>query len=141
MKIGILILFSDCEKEINKMMIRQLSQHTNSEICLINNASKDATYSVLKEVRNSIGKHISLIDIKKNKGLEPAIKAGIRFLLNKEELKYFIYLKSSQLSNVNELITKFNYDKQRSFNPDCKLLLNKKRVFKNVYSFHEIQHA
>lgn len=99
MKKGIVIVFSEDEDRINKDELINLSNHKNTEICLVNNGSKDHTLEVLNAVKDTLeSSSISIIDIKKNIKTIAAVKAGARYLFSVEDLKYIIYLKSNILS-------------------------------------------
>ena len=99
MKKGIVIVFSEDEDRINKDELRNLSNHKNTELCLVNNGSKDHTLEVLNAVKDNLESScISIIDIKKNIRTIAAVKAGARYLFSVEDLRYIVYLKSNILS-------------------------------------------
>jgi glycosyltransferase involved in cell wall biosynthesis len=99
MKKGIVIVFSEDENRINKDELRNLSNTKNTELCLVNNGSKDNTLEVLNEVKDNLeSTSISIIDIKKNIRTIAAVKAGSRYLFSIADLSYIVYLKSNILS-------------------------------------------
>ena len=99
MKKGIVIVFSEDEYRINKDELRNLSNHKNTELCLVNNGSKDHTLDVLNAVKDNLeSTSISIIDIKKNIRTIAAVKAGARYLFSVEDFRYIVYLKSNILS-------------------------------------------
>ena len=99
MKKGIVIVFSEDEDRINKDELRNLSNHKNTELCLVNNGSKDHTLEVLNAVKDNLESTcISIIDIKKNIRTIAAAKAGARYLFSVGDLRYIVYLKSNILS-------------------------------------------
>ena len=99
MKKGIVIVFSEDEDRINKDELINLSNHKNTELCFVNNGSKDHTLEVLNEVKDNLeSTSISIIDIKKNIRTIAAVKAGARYLFSVGDLRYIVYLKSNILS-------------------------------------------
>lgn len=87
MKVGIIIPCSDVE---DKISVNQFADFINTEsgyhLCFVNFGSKDNTLSLLHELENEVGDLVSILDVKRNKGLVSAIKAGVRFLFNKSEI-------------------------------------------------------
>ena len=87
MKVGIIIPCSDVE---DKISVSQFADFINTEsghhLCFVNFGSKDNTLSLLHELENEVGDLVSILDVKRNKGLVSAIKAGVRFLFNKSEI-------------------------------------------------------
>jgi transposase-like protein len=100
MKIGIVIIFHNNEKEIDKKYIIKNSNNSRTiELCLVNNDSKDHTYSVLKEIKENCD-NVSVVNIKKFKSESSAIRAGTRFMINQFKIKHIGYI------NVNKLDSK-----------------------------------
>ena len=87
MKVGIIIPCSDVE---DKISVSQFADFINTEtgyhLWFVNFGSKDNTLSLLHELENEVGNLVSILDVKRNKGLVSAIKAGVRFLFNKSEI-------------------------------------------------------
>lgn len=105
MRVGILILFSNDEKEIKiNELIKLFGSKCTLEVCFVNNGSIDNTLNVLKIVHESIEKEkVSILDIKKNKGVKTAVKAGVRYLLSKREIGYIVYLSFRKLHHYTDL--------------------------------------
>lgn len=134
MKKGIVIVFSEDEDRINKDELRNLSNHKNIELCLVNNGSKDHTLEVLNAVKDTLeSSSISIIDIKKNIKTIAAVKAGARYLFSVEDLKYIIYLKSNILSYFKnrqfEVLKKIENEFVSSF-----LKKNNRKKIRKLYS-------
>ena len=134
MKKGIVIVFSEDEDRINKDELRNLSNHKNIELCLVNNGSKDHTLEVLNAVKDTLeSSSISIIDIKKNIKTIAAVKAGARYLFSVEDLKYIIYLKSNILSYLKnrqfEVLKKIENEFVSSF-----LKKNSRKKIRKLYS-------
>ena len=134
MKKGIVIVFSEDEDRINKDELKNLSNHKNIELCLVNNGSKDHTLEVLNAVKDTLeSSSISIIDIKKNIKTIAAVKAGARYLFSVEDLKYIIYLKSNILSYFKnrqfEVLKKIENEFVSSF-----LKKNSRKKIRKLYS-------
>ncbi|WAC01349.1 glycosyltransferase [Lacinutrix neustonica] len=100
MNIGIIIIFHNNEEDIDtKVFAQQLDYANNIEFCLVNNASKDNTYQLLKEIKDTRMTNVSIIDIKKFKSDVAAVRAGARYLSNQFTLKSIGYV-STNLINI-----------------------------------------
>ena len=66
MKIGVIILFFNNEKEIDSIQFKNIfNQIKNMEVCFVNNGSKDNTLQMLKFIKDENNANIHLLDIKK----------------------------------------------------------------------------
>lgn len=143
MNIGILIIFSNNEKEINNTLLNGLlTIQEQSLICLVNNASKDETLEKLLTFKESLP-NINIIDIKINKGNKAAIKAGVRFLCNQKELQHIGFLnfeKMGSLKNLNKIIQAVKMNKELITHYNLKEQIDKqtqRSLLKNVFSIVE----
>ena len=103
MEIGIIIIFHNNEKNINKeLFIRQINEIQKIKFCLVNNCSKDKTYQLLKEVKKESESDISIVDIKKLVSKSSAKRAGARFMFNKYELNHIGYINTKSLDLTND---------------------------------------
>jgi hypothetical protein len=92
MKIGVIIVFNNNALEIEQGLFNSLfSFKSDVHLCLVNNGSRDDTADKLDMLIDTSGLNCTLIDIKKNKGLKFAIKAGVRYFYNEKKFKYFGY--------------------------------------------------
>ena len=99
MKTGIIIVFHNSEKHIDKdLFIRCAEQLLNLKFCLVNNESKDETYNLLKEIKEEC-ENVSVVNIKKFKSDISAVKAGARFMFNQSEFKHLGYVNMNLLDN------------------------------------------
>lgn len=106
MKIGIIIIFFNNEKDINISLFNELfnlKKHT--QLCLVNNGSSDGTLEKLQEFKLTYESNINILDVKRNKGDEAAIKAGARYLFNQNEIKHIGYLNVEKCNSVQDLKT------------------------------------
>ena len=130
MKLGIIIICYNNENDIDiGHCVKYLNKVKDIEICLVNNNSKDNTYSVLKEIKEYCG-HVSIVDIKKFKSDNSAVKAGARFMSSQFNLKYLGFINTNMISKYQDLsqLIKAILDNQvdiLKYNPS---FLNKKGI-------------
>ena len=77
-------------------------------LCLVNNGSRDDTLDKLEMLIDTSGLDCTLIDIKQNKGVNFAIKAGARYFFSQNKLKYFGYSTTSNVRATNDLFSLMN---------------------------------
>ena len=116
MKTGIIIIFHNNEKEIDtSFFIEQIKQTKNLELCLVNNDSKDNTYQLLKEITEACN-NVSVVNIKKFKPDNSAVRSGARFMFNKFDLKHLGYVTTNLLNiryhGLNGLIKAINENEE-----------------------------
>ena len=103
MKLGIIIICYNNENDIDiGHCVKYLNKVKDIEICLVNNNSKDNTYSVLKEIKEYCG-HVSIVDIKKFKSDNSAVKAGARFMSSQFNLKYLGFINTNVIREYENL--------------------------------------
>lgn len=99
MKTGIIIVFHNYEKHIDKaLFIKYAEQLSNIKFCLVNNESKDDTYEILKEIKEQ-SKNVSVVNIKKFKSDVSAVKAGARYMNSHNKFKHLGYVNTNLLDN------------------------------------------
>lgn len=107
MKIGIIIICYNNEMDIDiGHCTKYLNKVKDIEICLVNNHSNDNTYDVLKEIKESCN-NVSIVNIKKFKSDNAAVKAGARFMTSQFNLKHLGFVNMNMISkydNLNMLI-------------------------------------
>lgn len=146
MKKGIIILFSEDEKTINKNQLINIFKQKDVKLCFVNNGSKDNTLQALEAVMGEADTHsISIIDIKKNTTTNAAVKAATRYIQNSEDIKCILYIKSNLLKNLEDkkkqiellkiIETQF---KQALYNHKSSKDLKKNFSYKELLSFQKI---
>jgi glycosyltransferase involved in cell wall biosynthesis len=139
MKKGIIILFSEDEKKIHKDQFINLFNQKEIKLCFVNNGSKDNTLMVLESVKDDLDpRSISIIDIKIDKGVNAAIKAGARYLLSARDLKWIMHFKSNMLPYFEDIENQLNVIQkiEDKFNDNLSQAKNGKKT-KNIFSFKE----
>ncbi|AOR27931.1 glycosyltransferase, GT2 family [Formosa sp. Hel1_33_131] len=137
MKKGIIIVFSNNEKEIKETQFDKLLDKDVAEFCFVNNASNDHTLDKLKDIKTKTFNNISIVDVKKNKGTKAAIKAGVRYLVNNKELKLIIYLvfyKNTDFLNLEYTLNIMMNRNKKIIN----LNTNNRNILQNVFSLEQL---
>ena len=137
MKKGIIIVFSNNEKEIKETQFDKLLDKDVAEFCFLNNASNDHTLDKLKDIKTKTFNNISIVDVKKNKGTKAAIKAGVRYLVNNKELKLIIYLvfyKNTDFLNLEYTLNIMMNRNKKIIN----LNTNNRNILQNVFSLEQL---
>jgi hypothetical protein len=138
MNSGVIIIFSNFEKEIANYDKQNLLRISTNKICFVNNASKDNTLNILKNLKFESQNNIQILDIKQDKGLKYALKAGARLLLSESEFDFIVYLKSSTLEYLEvleEYLTNFQ-EKKQDYNSLSSR--SKRNVLNDVFSIDEL---
>jgi hypothetical protein len=138
MNSGVIIIFSNFEKEIANFDKQNLLSISTNKVCFVNNASKDNTLNILKNLKFESQNNIQILDIKQDKGLKYALKAGARLLLSESEFDFIVYLKSSTLEYLEvleEYLTNFQ-EKKQDYNSLSSR--SKRNVLNDVFSIDEL---
>lgn len=144
-RIGIIIVCHNIEKNINKnLFVKHLNQAKNLELCLVNNASRDNTYQILKEIKELSLIDFSIVDIKKFKSDNSAVRSGARFMFNQFDLNHLGYVNTNLLNtkkySINGLINHIreNQDLILEYNKSLKESSKiKQTLFQSVFSINE----
>ena len=93
MKTGIIIPCYNEEKRLNKeAFVQFITNNEEYHLCFVNDGSKDNTMGVLKEMKMEVPNQISIVDVKKNVGKATAVRAGVRYLYNREDIAYIGFI-------------------------------------------------
>ncbi|MGY6650031.1 glycosyltransferase [Wenyingzhuangia sp. IMCC45574] len=89
MKTGIII---PCYNEANRLDTKAFADfaktHNDYHICFVNDGSADNTLEVLHSVKSESPTNISVIDVKVNAGKAAAVRSGVQYLDQKEDIGY-----------------------------------------------------
>ena len=139
MKIGILIIFRNDERVIEvKKFIELFAGKEKLNVCFVNNGSTDHTLELLKEIQEESSITISIIDVKKSRGHNSAIKAGVRYLTSQHDLPYILCMQKYVSQDFSTLKKVFRIIAQEK--GVVKDLFNKTKCMthKNVFSLRGI---
>ena len=86
---GIIIPFYNEEQRLNKSVLQKfVHQDHEYHLCLVNNGSKDKTIKFLKEIQSINDYKVSIVDLKRKTSKAGAVRAGVRYLENYEDMDY-----------------------------------------------------
>ncbi|WP_179352118.1 glycosyltransferase [Winogradskyella vidalii] len=149
MRIGIIIIFHNNETDIDTtFFIEQIKASEYIDLCFVDNESKDATISVLEDIKEACPTKVSVIEIKRSVSEIAATKAGARYMFNEFNLKHIGYINVNALKpeeqTLNALIKSFCTHKDGIIDFNLKTIKDqeiKKTLFKSVFSVVEyLQH-
>jgi len=138
MNSGVIIIFSNNEKDINDLHKENLLNINANKVCFVNNASTDNTLNLLNNIKFESKNNISILDIKHDKGAKSAIKSGARLLLSESEFDFIVYLQSNMLEYLDVLkgyLINFEENKQ---DYDSLPTRSKRNVLNNVFSIDQL---
>ena len=138
MKIGIIIIFHNNEKQIDPtFLIEQIKQTINLELCFVNNASKDHTYDLLMDIKYACD-NVSVVNVRKFKSDISAVKAGARFMFSEFNLKHIGYASTNLLNikhhGLNGLINVISENQDAILNYNVNTLKKRQTLFQSVFS-------
>jgi hypothetical protein len=138
MNSGVIIIFSNNEKDINDLYKENLLAINANKVCFVNNASTDNTLNLLNNIKFESKNNISILDIKHDKGVKSALKSGARLLLSESEFDFIVYLQSNMLEYLEVLkgyLINFEENKQDYNSLPTR---SKRNVLNNVFSIDEL---
>ena len=138
MNSGVIIIFSNNEKDINDLYKENLLAINANKVCFVNNASTDNTLNLLNNIKFESKNNISILDIKHDKGVKSALKSGARLLLSESEFDFIVYLQSNMLEYLKVLkgyLINFEENKQDYNSLPTR---SKRNVLNNVFSIDEL---
>tara|TARA_B110000908_G_C10248363_1_gene450262 strand:- start:140 stop:667 length:528 start_codon:yes stop_codon:yes gene_type:complete len=136
-KTGVIILFSNDEQEIQRINFNKILKNNSIKFCLVNNASKDNTIGKLENIYRQTN-NIAVLDIKKDKGIKVAVKAGVRYLKNHESLNAIVYFEFNKIQNFENLMRKVNLLFTEGNGLKSKLNSSTRTNLKNILSLEEL---
>jgi hypothetical protein len=101
MKKGLIIIFDKDDLATLKNLSVKLSFNKHIKICLINNGNDNKILNLLTKLKNKSKCDVFILNLRKEKTLMLAVKAGVRFLYNINDLDLIFYTKpKASLSKV-----------------------------------------
>jgi len=111
MKVGIIIVFNSIENSsFKEALINKINSLKDVSICLVNNESNEKTDYYLNEISERC-KNTTVVNIKRSKSINSAIRAGARFMFNQHKLKHMGYLYDLSTKELVEIIEVFKTNK------------------------------
>lgn len=112
MKLGIIIIFNsfDCST-LKDQLIETIKSLNDVCFCLVNNNSNEETDNYLNEISHKCD-NTNVINIKKSKSPNSAIRAGARFMINRHNLNQLGYINNSTNLKLIEVIKVFKSNQE-----------------------------
>ena len=103
MKLGIIIICKNNENDIDvNLCTRYLKTVIDTKFCLVNNSSEDKTHALLERIKDR-SQNVSVVNIKKMKSDNSAVKAGARFMFNQFTLDHIGFVNANTINNYEDL--------------------------------------
>jgi len=99
MKKGLIIIFDKDDFTILKNLSFKLSFNKQIRICLINNGNHNKILTLLSKLKDESKCDVFILNLRKEKPLMLAVKAGVRFLYNIDDLDLILYTKPKNIFN------------------------------------------
>lgn len=140
MKFGIVVVFNTTESiPLKEQLINMLNSLNDVCFCLVDNSNKEKTANYLNEIADKCN-NTNVINIKKGKSFNSAIRAGARFMFNRHNLEHLGYINNSRNIQLIEVI-KFFKNNRKEIIDMVTQEQNKKTIkqtlFQRVFSIEE----
>jgi len=133
MKKGLIIIFDKNDFTMLKDLSFKLSFNKQIRICLINNGNDNKILTLLNRLKDKSKSDVFILNLRREKSLMLAVKAGVRFLYNIDDLDLILYTKPNNIFDkiiIEKLVKISDID-----------LVNKKEervLLRKVYSLDEV---
>ena len=133
MKKGIIIIFGKSDIEISANLSFKSSFNKKFKICLVNNGNDHKVLKFLDKLKKLSKCDISILNLRKEKKSMLAVKAGVRFLTNTEDVNIFVYAKPKNIldKNLMKKILKISDE-------DLENKIDERVLLRKVYSLDEL---
>ncbi|MGO4911010.1 dolichyl-phosphate beta-glucosyltransferase [Leeuwenhoekiella sp. W20_SRS_FM14] len=106
MKTAIIIPCYNEANRINKAAFeRFIKESENYHLCFVNDGSKDETLKVLKNIQRVNENKVTVIDMKRNSGKAAAVRAGARYLYNREDIDNVGFIDADLSTDFEDFIS------------------------------------
>ncbi|XCF05337.1 response regulator [Tamlana crocina] len=106
--VGVVIpCYNEEERLLSTEFLNYIDKNSGYHLCFVNDGSKDNTLQVLKNLQKGREDFITVYDCEKNGGKAEAVRQGMLFMAQKEDLDYIGFLDadlSTDLSDFDDLV-------------------------------------
>ncbi|MFY0712686.1 response regulator [Seonamhaeicola sp. NFXS20] len=106
--VGVVIpCYNEEERLLSTEFLNYIDKYTGYHLCFVNDGSKDNTLQVLKDLQKGREDFITVYDCEKNGGKAEAVRQGMLFMAQKEDLDYIGFLDadlSTDLRDFDDLV-------------------------------------
>ncbi|WP_299060882.1 hypothetical protein [uncultured Polaribacter sp.] len=133
MKKGIIIIFGKNEGILSNTLNFSTFFNEKIKICLVNNGNHDNFFKEIQSLKEPLNNDVAIVNLRKETSIKLAVKAGVRFLSNKEDIQLIIYAQPISIANpmlLKKLIAVFKQE-----------FISKKEervLLRSVYSLNEV---
>jgi hypothetical protein len=133
MKKGIIVIFGKNDIDVLKTGTFNLFYNKQFQICFVNNGNDNKVLNSLIKLKESSKFDISILNLRKEKGVQQAIKAGVRFISNLENVNLIVHSTPKSIFNKKLMAKLVEISEENlGIKKDERVLLRK------VYSLDEI---
>jgi hypothetical protein len=115
-EVGIIV---PCYNEEKRLKIDEfksfLSQNNQHIVCFVNDGSTDNTIKTLESLRDEFGSQVIVIDCIKNLGKAGAVRAGVNYLKDKQNIKYIGFLDADLSTDFGDFLNLVDVIKASKF--------------------------
>jgi len=113
MKVGIIIVFNSIENSsFKEELINTINSLCDVSFCLVNNERNEKTDCYLNDISDRC-ENTSVINIRRSKSVNSAIRAGARFMFNHYNLKHLGYINDLTSNELIEVIRSFKSNQHK----------------------------
>ncbi|MFP4844939.1 response regulator [Winogradskyella sp. PE311] len=106
--VGVVIpCYNEEERLLSDEFLNYIKTNSGYHLCFVNDGSKDKTLEVLNDLRKGREDYITVYDCEKNGGKAEAVRLGMLFMAEKDDLDYIGFLDadlSTDLADFDDLV-------------------------------------
>ena len=104
---GVIVVCSEIKNKLDINILREfLNENSDFHLCFVNTKRRNLNFSIIEDLEYESEGKISTINIRKNKSIVYAIKAGARFLFNRKDIESIGYVNGKTLNDLELFINK-----------------------------------
>jgi CheY-like chemotaxis protein len=115
--VGVVIpCYNEGERLLSKKFTDYIDKNSGYHLCFVNDGSTDKTLQVLNNLRKGREDFITVYDCKKNGGKAEAVRQGMLYMVQQEDLDYIGFLDadlSTNLSDFDDLVSTIERSKYK----------------------------
>lgn len=130
---GIIIIFGENDLDETNSLTFKSFFNQKVKICLVNNGNHDNVLRLLNKLKDSSMCDISILNLRKEKKMMSAVKAGVRFLSKNENINIIIH------ANLKNILNSESIDKVlEAFEQELNIKKEERVLLRSVYSINEL---
>lgn len=101
MKKGLIIVFSKEDVAFKYTLIFNILNYKKITVCLVNNGNCNKVQDLFYRLKETAKSEILLLNLKKEKPLLLAVKAGVRCLISRDNFETIVYTQPKEINQSN----------------------------------------